>query len=42
MEVYECIADPERFGAALGAAVVAAGFAPEMCAARRLERFEPV
>ena len=42
MEVYECIADPERFGTALAAAVLAAEFAPETCAARRLERFEPV
>lgn len=42
MEVYERIANPEHFGAALQAAVAAAGLAPELSAARRIERFMPV
>lgn len=42
MEVYEHVADPKRFAAALEVAVDAAQFASELSAARRLERFEPV
>jgi hypothetical protein len=42
MEVYEHVADPELFAAALRLAVDAAEFAPELNAARRLERFEPI
>lgn len=42
MEIYEHVADPKQFSAALEVAVDAAEFAPELSAARRLERFKPV
>jgi hypothetical protein len=40
MEVYEDIGEPERFGAALDAALRAAGLTDPDLAARRVERFE--
>jgi hypothetical protein len=42
MEVYEPVADPQRFAAALDGAVRASGLAPGVVAGRRVERFEDV
>jgi hypothetical protein len=40
MEVYEDIGEPERFGAALDAALRASGLGEAQIAARRIERFQ--
>jgi hypothetical protein len=39
MEVYERIAEPERFGAALADAAAHAQLPPELIESRRIERF---
>ncbi len=40
MEVYEPVADAERFAQALTRAVAASGLAPTLVATRRIERFK--
>jgi hypothetical protein len=40
MEVYEPVADPDRFAHALERAVQASGLAPALVASRRTERFK--